>query len=160
MRSMAWVPASIIAALFIAAPAAANETARWTDIHEISGSFSCGVVEETTATVEGTAYFDADGDWLKDIIRFTYDATYTDPATGKTISFSTRQIAGSTPGALTFSGQGVFVRAPGSGAVLVDVGRLVIDPSDGSTTFRSAMVLGLDDPSVPAAIDAAICSLF
>lgn len=160
MRRMAFAPASVLTALLIAAPASANDTVRWTDSHEISGTYSCGVIEATTATIEGTAYFGADGGWIKDIIRFSYDASYTDPATGRTVSFGTRQIVEGSPETLAFRGQGVFVRAPGTGAVLLDVGRLVIDPSDGSTVFRSANVLGGEDPSVPAAIDAAICSLF
>jgi hypothetical protein len=139
---------------------AANESVRWTDTHEIDATYSCGVVEDTTATIEGTAFFDADGGWIKDVIRFSYDASYTDPVSGRTVSFQTRQIVEGSPETLTFRGQGVFVRAPGTGAVLLDVGRLVIDPSDGSAVFRSAKVLSFEDPSVAAAIDAAICSLF
>jgi hypothetical protein len=46
------------------------------------------------------------------------------------------------------------------GAVLLDVGKLTIDPSDGSTIFRSAKSLAFDDPTVFDRYDAAICSLF
>jgi hypothetical protein len=156
-----WIMAgAVLAALLVAAPAAAIESVRWTDSHDIDNTFTCGVVEDTTATIDGTAYFAADGTWIKDILRFSYVATYTDPATGQTIAYTTRQVVEGTPENLTFLGQGLFVRAPGSGAVLLDVGRLTIDPSDGSTVFASANVLALDDPTVPDRYDAAICSLF
>ena len=160
MRLTAIIGASALATLIVAAPVAANETLRWTDSHDITNTFSCGVVEQTTAALEGTAYFDADGAWLKDVLRFSYDASYTDPGTGKTITYTTRQVVLSHPGSLSFVGQGLFVRVPGSGAVLLDVGKLTIDPSDGSTTFKSAQALALDDPTVFERYDAAICSLF
>ena len=159
MRGMIVVGAAVVA-LLMAAPVAASETVRWTDTHHISGTFSCGVVEDTTAVIDGTAYFASDGTWLKDVIRFTYDASYTDPTSGRTISFKTRQTLMASPATLTWRGQGLFIRAPGEGAVLLDVGRLVIDPSDGSTVFSSANALRFDDPSVPARLDAAVCSMF
>jgi hypothetical protein len=145
-----WIMAgAVLAALLVATPAAA-----------IDNTFTCGAVEDTTATIDGTAYFAADGSWIKDILRFSYDASFTDPATGQTMSFTTRQVVVASPENLSFLGQGLFVRAPGSGAVLLDVGRLTIDPSDGSTVFASANVLSFDDPTVPDRYDAAICSLF
>ena len=159
MRRLA-MTAGMLCALAIAAPVAANETVRWVDGHEIGGVFTCGVVEDTTATIEGAAYFDADGAWIKDILRFTYAASYSDPSSGTTIEYTTRQVVVATPEHLTFLGQGLFVRAPGAGAVLLDVGRLTVDPADGSTVFSSARTLGLDDPSVPERYDRAICSLF
>ena len=160
MRRIAIIAASAFVGLALAAPAAANETARWTDTHDIDNVFSCGVVEDTVATIEGTAYFAGDGTWLKDIIRFAYAATYTDPATGATIAYRTRQIAEVNPEEVVLLAQGTFVRAGGAGAVSLDVGRLVIDPSDGSTLFKSAKTLAFDDPTVFGRYDAAICSLF
>jgi hypothetical protein len=159
MRRIAMV-AGMLGALAIAGPVAANDTVRWVDSHGIDAVFTCGVVEDSTATIEGTAYFDAEGAWIKDIMRFTYDASYTDPNTGTTIEYTTRQVVVATPDHLTFLGQGAFVRAAGSGAVLLDVGRLTVDPADGSTVFRSAQALGLDDPSVAERYDEAICGLF
>ncbi len=160
MRRMMVIAASAVAVLALAAPAAANETVRWTDTHDIDNVFTCGVVEDTLATISGTAYFAADGTWLKDIIRFSYAASYTDPATGETISYRTRQVVGANPDALVFRAQGTFVRTAGEGAVLLDVGRLVMDPADGSTIFKSAKTLAFDDPSTFERYDAAICSLF
>jgi hypothetical protein len=150
---------AIVLALALATPAAANEAVRWTDIHDISNVFTCGVVEGTTATIEGTAYFDAEGNWLKDVLRFSYEASYTDPSTSRTIDYTTRQIITAEPGTISLMGQGLFVRAAG-GAVQLDVGRLVFDPADGSTVFKSAQTLAFDDPTVPDRYDAAICSLF
>jgi hypothetical protein len=160
MRRTAVIGATALATLILAAPVAANETLRWTDSHDITNTFSCGVIEETTATIEGTAFFDAGGNWLKDVLRFSFDASFTDPATGKTITFATRQLVLSEPGSLSFVGQGIFVRVAASGAVLLDVGKLTINPSDGSTIFRSAKSLAFDDPTVLDRYDAAICSLF
>jgi hypothetical protein len=158
-RSTFTLSAALLAALALAGPVAANDAVRWTDSHDLGNVFTCGVVEATTATIEGTAYFDAEGNWIKDILRFSYIATYTDPA-GEMIDFTTRQIVTADPETISFIGQGIFVRAPGSGAVLLDVGRLTIDRSDGSTVFRSAQSLALDDPTVFDRYDAAICSLF
>jgi hypothetical protein len=160
VRRMMIVSAAAIAAVLMAAPVAASDTVRWTDTHNISGTFSCGVVESTMAAIDGTAFFASDGSWLKDVIRFSYDASYTDPASGRTISFKTRQTIMASPETIALRGQGLFVRVPVEGAVLLDVGRLVFDPSDGSTMFVSAKALRFDDPSVPARLDAAICGMF
>lgn len=160
MRRITVIATTALVGLALAAPVSANETVRWTDTHDIANVFTCGVVEDTLATIEGTAYFAADGTWVKDIIRFSYQAIYTDPATGKTIAYRTRQVVEGNPDVLVFRGQGVFVRAAGEGTVLLDVGRLVMDPSDGSTVFKSANTLGFDDPTVFDRYDAAICSLF
>lgn len=158
MRRMIGAGSAVLAALVLAAPVAANETVRWTDTHEISNVFSCGVVEDTTASIDGTAYFDGDGDWIKDILRFSYDASYTAPETGQTISYTTRQVVTANPENLSLMGQGAFVRAQG-GARLLDVGKLAIN-WDGSTVFKSAQSLAQDDPTVFDRYDAAICSLF
>ena len=160
MRRLTILATSAVAVLALAAPAAANDTVRWTDSHDIDNVFTCGVVEETVATIQGTAYFAADGTWLKDILRFSYAATYTDPATGRAVSYRTRQVAEGNPDNLVFRAQGLFVRSGGEGAVLLDVGRLVVNRDDGSTVFASANALGFDDPTVFDRYDAAICSLF
>lgn len=151
--------AAMLLALTVAAPVAANETIRWTDSHEIANVFTCGVVEDTTAAIEGAAYFDAEGNWLKDVLRFSYDSSFTDSATGETITYTNRQVVTANPETISLMGQGIFVRAPG-GAVLLDVGRLVIDPADGSTVFKSARSLAGDFPTIFALYEAAICSLF
>jgi hypothetical protein len=150
----------VAGALFSAAPVAANETVRWTDTHDIDMTYSCGVIEDTTATIDGTAYFAADGTWLKDIIRFSYAASYTDPLSLRTVEFRTTQVVIADPGTIELLGQGVFIRVPVQGVVLLDVGRLAFDPSDGSTVFETASVLSFEDPTVPGRIDSAVCSLF
>ena len=159
MRRIASFMAMALAALTQAGPVSANEAFRWTDTHEIDNVFSCGVVEDTTASIDGTAYFDRDGNWVMDILRFSYAASYTDPATGATVSYRTRQVVTADPSDISLMGQGAFVRAQG-GARLLDVGKLTVNPADGSTIFRSAKALALDDPSVFERYDAAICSLF
>ena len=159
MRRIASIMTVALAALALAGPVSANEAFRWTDTHEIDNVFSCGVVEDTTASIDGTAYFDADGNWVMDILRFSYAASYTDPATGATVSYRTRQVVTADPSDISLMGQGAFVRAQG-GARLLDVGKLTVNPADGSTIFRSAKALALDDPSVFDRYDAAICSLF
>jgi hypothetical protein len=153
------VGVAMAATLALAGPAAANEQVRWTSAHEISNTFSCGVVEHTTAAIDGIASFDAHGDWERDVLRFSYDASYTDPATGRTIGNSTRQVVLANPATISWVGQGLFVRAPG-GVTLLDVRRLVIDQADGSTAFRSAKSLAFDDPTVFERYDTAICGLF
>ena len=159
MRRIAGISAAALTALALAAPASANEAVRWTDTHEIGSVFGCGVVEDTTATIDGTAYFDGAGDWIKDVLRFSYDASYTNLSTGQTIGYTTRQVIIADPGGISQMGQGVFVRAQG-GARLLDVGRLTFDPGDGSTIFKSAKTVAMDDPTVFERYEAAICSLF
>lgn len=159
MRRSIGLVAGMLAGLALAAPVAANDAERWVDTHQIGNVFTCGVVEETTATIDGTAYFNAEGSWIRDILRFTYAASYTDPETGASVAYTTRQVVIANPESLTFLAQGAFVRAPGMGAVLLDVGRLTIDPTDGSTIFSSARTLGFDD-TTDGRYDAAICSLF
>lgn len=151
--------AASLAFVALAAPAAANEAERWTDEHLITTTFSCGVVEETTAVIDGTAYFDADGTWLKDVLRFSYDVSFTEVATGTTITSRTHQVIIANPDTIGQMGQGIFVRAAG-GAVLLDVGRLVFDPTDGSTVFKSAQTIAMDDPTGMQRYDDAVCSLF
>ena len=160
MRKITILAASMVALLLFAGRVAASSTVRWTDSHDIGNSFSCGVVEDTTAWIDGTAYFAADGTWLKDVLRFSYFASYSDPATGRTIESRTRQTVLADPEALTFVGQGLFVRAPGAGAVMLDVGRLTVDRTDGSTTFKSANAVAIDDPTAFDRYDTAICGLF
>jgi hypothetical protein len=62
--------------------------------------YSCGVVEDTTVVLDGTTYFDTDGSWLRNIIRFT-DNAFTDPASDMTIAFKTRQVVELTPETVT-----------------------------------------------------------
>jgi hypothetical protein len=146
--------------LLWATPVAANQTERWTDVHVIDHDYPCGVVEHTIANIDGTAYFDAAGTWLRDIIRFTVHASFTDPASGRTIDYSSRQVLEATPETGTYRGQGFFVRVPRVGVLLLDNGRMSFRLADGTTLFASAHVLTFDDPTVQARIDAAVCAMF
>ena len=91
-----------------------ERTDRWTDtttqrVH-VRGR------RDTVATMEGTAYFAADGTWLKDIIRFSYAATYADPATGRTLTSRMRQVVEANRQASCLQGAGHLHPRPGRGS--------------------------------------------
>ena len=160
MRLIIALPAAFAWLLVLTGTVSATTAHRWTETRVIENTFSCGVVEHTTATIDGTAYFADDGTWLRDFVRFRYVATYNDRATGRTIDYRTRQVAEFTPDTGTLRGQGTFVRVPGDGVLLRDVGRLVFDPRTGETVFESAHVISFEDPDPGSAYDAAICAAF
>jgi hypothetical protein len=152
--------AGLILAVAVAVPVAANSTDRFSFDDVLHREYSCGVLETTQVYGEGTAYFGADGTWLSTTIRFRYDGLFTDSATGAMITAKGRQILSEQAGTIILRGQGTFIRVPGEGVVNFDVGRLVFDLRDGTTTFASAKVIPFDDPDAPARVDAAVCSLF
>ncbi len=152
--------AGLILAVALAVPVAANSTDRFSFDDVIHREYSCGVLETTHVHGDGTAYFGADGTWLSTAIRFRYDGLFTNSVTGATIRATGRQILTEQAGTIVLRGQGTFIRVPGKGVVNLDVGRLVFDPSDGTTTFASAKVVTFDDPEAFARLDAAVCSLF
>ena len=90
----------------------------------------------------------------------TYDGTFTDPATGRVILQKGHQTVTEADGLVTMRGQGFFLRLAGQGVVQHDDGRLVFDPSDGSTQFATPKVLRIDDPEIDAKSDAAVCGMF
>lgn len=152
--------AALALAVSIAGPASANTRDRFTIDDVIENTYSCGVVETTHVLGRGTASFDADGNWLGTTIHFTYDGTFTDPATGRSIPERSSQTVTENDGLIATRGQGIFLRVAGEGVVLHDVGRLVFDPSDGSTVSATPKVIPFDDPDIGAKIDAAVCSMF
>lgn len=152
--------AGLALALAIAAPVAAGTQDRFTFEDRLVDTFSCGVTLTTTVAGDGMARLAADGSWIATIVRLRYTGVALDPATGATLALAGRQVIEEAPGVATSVGQGMFLRLPGEGVVLMDVGRLVFDPSDGSTSFASAHVIRFDDPTAAARIDAAVCSLF
>jgi len=152
--------AGLILAVAVAVPVAANSTDRFSFDDVIHNEYSCGVLETTHVYGDGTAYFGADGTWLSTTIRYRYDGLFADPATGATIAAKGRQILTEQAGSVVLRGQGTFIRVPGKGVVNLDVGRLVLNPADGTTIFASAKVVRFDDPEAAARIDAAVCSLF
>jgi hypothetical protein len=152
--------AGLILAVAVAVPVAANSTDRFSFDDVMHREYSCGVLETTHVHGDGTAYFGADGTWLSTAIRFRYDGVFADPATGTTIGATGRQILAEQAGSIALRGQGTFIRVPGQGVVNLDVGRLVFDLADGTTTFASAKVVTFDDPDAMDRLDAAVCSLF
>jgi hypothetical protein len=160
MPNLLAASAGVVLLLLCATPAAANESGRWTDVHIIDHTYPCGVVEHTVAAIDGTAYFDNDGTWLRDIIRFGVDSSFTDPASGRTITYTTRQVLEATSDTGTYRGQGFFVRVAGQGVIILDNGRMTFALADGTTVFASAHVLTFDDPTVQTRVDAAVCAMF
>ena len=104
--------------------------------------------------------FDVDGTWVGTAIHLTYTGIFTDPATGRTITQVDHQNVTEADGVITMRGQGAFIRLGGEGVLLHDVGRLVFDPSDGSTVSATPKVLTFDDPDAAAKVEAAVCSMF
>jgi hypothetical protein len=164
LRSARIAAASCLVALSLATGLAGVATANTRDAFTIEDvvqdTFSCGAVATIHILGRGTASFAGDGTWLGTTIHITYQGQITDPATGRTISGTTHQIVAERDGTVTMRGQGFFVRAPGFGVVVYDVGRLVFDPSTGSTISATPKVIPFDDPDSAATVDAAVCSLF
>ena len=152
--------AAMCLAAALAAPVAANSQVRFTIDDTVQVTHSCGIVESTHIYGRGTASFAGDGTWIGDSIHFTYTGTFTDPATGQTITQVDHQNVSVAAGLVTLRGQGTFLRLGGEGVLLHDVGRLVLDPSDGSTVSATPKVITFDDPDGAAKVEAAICSMF
>src|SRR5439155_5451277 len=152
--------AGVCLAAALAAPVAANSQLRFTIDDTSVLTHSCGVVETTRIYGRGTASFDVDGTWVGTAIHLTYTGIFTDPATGRTITQVDHQNVTEADGVITMRGQGAFIRLGGEGVLLHDVGRLVFDPSDGSTVSATPKVLTFDDPDAAAKVEAAVCSMF
>ena len=116
----------------------------------------CRIVEETTLSGHGQAYFDADGNWIRDVIKFTAVGTFTNTTTGEVLTGVSNQSGEFTPETFTLRGQGIFLRGRG-GVVFYDVGRLVTTFGFGETLSGTPKVLLPDDPAGFEALDAALC---
>lgn len=116
---------------------------------------ACGVVEQTTLDAQGTAFFDASGQWLQDTIVFSVRGVFSGPQ--GSLATTSHQVGEFTPETGTLSGQGTFIHGGKIGVLVYDVGRLVFDVNDGSTLFATPKVIRYDDPAATAAIDAALC---
>ena len=154
------VLAGLVITLAVAGPASANSADRFSLSDVIVDAASCGVVLTTVVTGDGTAHLATDGSWLFSQIRIRYAGVAVDPATGRRIQLPARQNLINRGDVIATSGQGIFIRLPGQGVILLDVGHLVFDPGDGTTTKASAQVLAFDDPDLFAKVDAALCGLF
>jgi len=160
MRIMGSTFAGLLLAVAIAAPASANTAERFSFDDVIEDVYSCGAILTTQVHGDVMGHLATDGTWLGSSIRLRYDGLAVDPASGDAVELAGRQIVAEGPDTLALRGQGLFIRLAGSGVVLLDVGRLVIDPADGSTLSASAHFIAFDDPDAVARIDTAICSLF
>ena len=158
-RSVAGI-AGLLLALALAVPVSANSLDRFSFDDVLVETYTCGVVITTRIHGDGIAHLDANGDWLFTSVRLRYAGEAFDPESGATLELESRQILTETPASATSHGQGIFLRLPGEGVVLMDVGRLVFDYTDGSTIAATPHVIPFDDPGSAARIDAAVCSLF
>ena len=146
----------LLGVLVPATAAATSESFGWSDAY--TTDHACNIVEHVEVSVQGRAYFDGDGDWMRDILRFRYSVTYENTGTGEQLVTRTVQNVEVTPENVTLRAQGYFIRGGAvNGVVFPDVGRLVLDPTDGSTLFASAKVVRADDPEAWAALDPALC---
>jgi hypothetical protein len=152
--------AAVALAASLSGTALAGTTDRFEDNFVITKTYTCGVVETTEVSLVGTAHLADNGTWTRTLVRLDFDGVLTDPATGEQVDLKGRQLVSEAPGQFTLTAQGTFIRVPGSGVVLHDVGRLVVDLADGSTLFSSAKVIAFDDPDAQATSDAAVCGLF
>ncbi len=159
MRPFQAALGAVALSLALAAPAAANTRDDFTFHEVITDDFGCAVLT-THVYGEGVAHFANDGTFLFAISQVRYVGLAVDPVSNRQIELSARQVVTERPDAATLSGQGTFIRGAGEGVALLDVGRLVIDPSDGSTIRASARVIRFDDPTAHARLEAAVCSLF
>ncbi len=151
---------ALIVAAALAGPAAAggDRSFRFSFEESYAVDHACGIVEYTTVTGRGTAFFDGSGTWLRDRILFTFDGTYVGPS-GASLDNRTVQVVDITPANLTLRGQGVFIRGGSTGVLVYDVGRLVIDGQTGAAIFATPKVIPFNDPDGLAAIDAALCDV-
>jgi len=125
-------------------------TDSWTVEH------ACGIVEETTLSAHGVAIFDADGEWLRDVVKFTVSGSFTNIATGDVYTGLSNQSVTFSPDSVTLNGQGIFLRGPG-GVLFYDVGRLVAEDVGGTTLSATPKVLAYDDTAGFEALEAALC---
>jgi len=140
----------------LAGPAFAGGPVHFTFVDTWTKDHACGIVEETTLSGHGQAYFDADGNWIRDVIKFTAVGTFTNTATGAVMTGQSNQSGEFTPDTFTLRGQGTFLRGPG-GVVFYDVGRLVSTFGFGETLSETPKALAVDDPAGFEALDAALC---
>jgi hypothetical protein len=152
--------AGLALAIGLAVPANASTQDRFTIDDVVIDTFSCGVIETTAIHGDGTAWFDADGNLTVVSIHFRYDGTFVDPASGRTIYQTARQNVTDQGDRIVTRGQGTFLRLPGEGVVMYDVGRLVLDPADGATLKVTPHVITFDDPTAAARADEAVCGMF
>ena len=143
-------------ALVAASPVAASAPVTFTIDDWLVVDHACGIVEETHLTGSGRAYFDAEGDWIRDVINFEAVGTFTGRS-GVTYTGRSHQNVVVTPDGVASSGQGIFLRGPG-GVLNYDVGRYLFDQDDLSTRSATPKILAFDDIDANEALEAALCA--
>ena len=147
----------ILAVGAVPAMAGGSRTVRFDFSDQNVVQHACGVVESTTVAGKGTAYFDASGAWLRDIVNLSFEGVFTGP--GGSLTATARQVVELTADRVTARGQGTFIHGGHIGVLVYDVGRLVFDPSDGSTYFVTPKAITFDEPSGFEPVDQALCDL-
>lgn len=155
-RFMAAGTLSVALLAGLAGQALAGEPVHFSFVESWTIDRPCGIVEETTLSGHGQAYFDAEGNWIRDVIKFTAVGTFTNTATGEVMTGVSNQSGEFTPETFTLRGQGIFLRGHG-GVVFYDVGRLVSTFGFGETLSATPKALPVDDAAGFEALDAALC---
>ena len=98
----------------------------------------CGVVEGVRYDIHRTRFFGEDGSIVRSLLRIGFEGTLSIPRTGEVVEERGHQtITVEADGTFAFAGVGFNVHVPGEGVILLEAGRLVIDP-DGNVTHQSA----------------------
>ena len=118
---------------------------------------------DTTGVVDGTAFFDTNGEAIKFIVRGRVSETLTNSVTGKTLvnrgvfQDFFRRIDGTDEFTHSVSGFDFQVKVDGRGPVVLrDVGRKVFDPETGEIVFRAGHTNIPDGPDAEEVFCAAL----
>jgi hypothetical protein len=123
-------------------------------IEPFSVNYSCGLVEEGTFHRSFTVVYDRSGKERFTIERMAFEGLITNTDTGETFEdrghWTARFKSDFTTG-FSLSGIAYNIRQPGSGVLLLAVGRLIVD-STFQPVFQSAKAISFFDQ------DAAVCA--
>lgn len=146
MNARRFLPAlfALIMVVLTIAPAFAIQPVTETFEDTITNSVlaSCDgfdIIENATTTLRLTTFFNQAGDPSRVQTRFTYQGTFTNSSTGKSITDAPDPqlyVFDVTTGELTTAGLIISVNVPGEGVVLLDAGKMVFD-ANGNVTFQS-----------------------
>ena len=139
----------------VALPVAATTQVRSTVSEDATVAHDCGIVEHLHVEGTATAYFDADGGWIRDLVHLRYSSRFESTITDASITSSSHQTVIFTPEGITASGQGFFVQAGGA-LIVLDAGHIRGD-WEGTTLFRSARIIPFGDSPEAALAEAALC---
>jgi len=140
MRRILWLPAALVLALVVAAPASAAAPNVFVVVDEGRNEVACDgftVVQEFRATIRVKEWLDDSGDLIRVIANVRWEGTLTNSETG----FSIRDNASWTDffdvasGDFAQAGLIWSLNVPGEGIVLLDAGQIIFHP-DGSVTIH------------------------